>query len=410
MTNFTENLKKYAEVTVKIGLNIQKGQTLLVAAPLVAVDYVRAVATAAYSAGAKNVHVEWNDEELTRIKYEQAPDEAFSEFPVWKAKGYEEMAKEGCAYLAIYASNPDLLKGINPDRISTANKTMAQHMKEFRNITQSSQISWCVVSVPTKEWAAKVFPKVSQEDQVDALWEAIFTCTRANLDNPVKAWEEHSSNLLSRVQYLNEKKYKKLHYRAPGTDLTIELPEKHVWVGGGGKNAKGISFTPNIPTEEVFTTPKKDGVNGIVTSTMPLIYSGNVINGFSLTFKEGKIVEISAEEGYETLKRLIETDEGASFLGEVALVPHSSPIAQSNTIFYNTLFDENASNHLAIGSAYPICMENGTSMSQEELSQNGSNTSLVHVDFMIGSAQMDIDAITADGEIEPLFRNGSWVK
>lgn len=409
MTNFTENLKKYAEVTVKIGLNIQKGQTLLVAAPLVAVDYVRAVAIAAYSAGAKNVHVEWSDEELTRIKYEQAPDEAFSEFPVWKAKGYEEMAKEGCAYLAIYASNPDLLKGINPDRISTANKTMAQHMKEFRNMTQSSQISWCVVSVPTKEWAAKVFPKAPQEDQVDALWEAIFTCTRSNLDHPVKAWEEHSSNLLRRVQYLNEKKYKKLHYRAPGTDLTIELPEKHVWVGGGGKNAKGISFTPNIPTEEVFTTPKKDGVNGVVTSTMPLIYSGNVINEFSLTFKDGKIVEFSAEEGYETLKRLIETDEGASFLGEVALVPHSSPIAQSNTVFYNTLFDENASNHLAIGSAYPICIENGTKMSQEELSNNGSNTSLVHVDFMIGSEQMDIDAITTDGEVEPLFRNGNWV-
>ncbi|KAA0546123.1 aminopeptidase [Bacillus sp. BGMRC 2118] len=409
MTNFTDNLKKYAEVTVKIGLNIQKGQTLLVAAPLVAADYVRAVAESAYNAGAKNVHVEWSDEVLTRIKYENAPDEAFAEFPVWKVKGYEEMAKDGCAYLSIYAQNPDLLKGINPDRISTANKTMAQHMKEFRNMTQASQISWCVVSVPTIEWAAKVYPDIPQEKQVDTLWEAIFTCTRANVEDPVKAWEDHSSNLFSRVQFLNEKKYKKLHYRAPGTDLTIELPEKHVWIGGGGKNANGVSFTPNIPTEEVFTTPKKDGVNGIVTSTMPLIYSGNVINKFSLTFKEGKIVEISAEEGYETLKRLIETDEGASFLGEVALVPHSSPIAQSNTIFYNTLYDENASNHLAIGSAYPTCIENGTNMSQEELSKNGSNTSLVHVDFMIGSEQMDIDAITADGKVEPLFRNGSWV-
>jgi aminopeptidase len=382
MNNFTESLKKYAEITVKIGLNIQQGQTLLIAAPLVSASYVRKVAEEAYKAGAKNVHVEWSDEELTRIKFERAPEEAFTEFPVWKAKGYEEMAKEGCAYLAIVASNPDLLKGIDPNRISMANKTNAEHMKEFRRMTQSSEISWCVVSVPTKEWAAKVFPTLPEEEQVTKLWDYIFT----------------------------DKRYKKLHYKAPGTDLSIELPEKHVWVGGGGQNTKGVNFTPNMPTEEVFTTPLKDGVNGTVASTMPLNYGGNVINRFTLTFEKGRIINFTAEEGYETLKRLIETDEGSHYLGEVALVPHSSPISQLNTIFYNTLFDENASNHLAIGSAYPICLKGGASMSAEELATNGSNSSLVHVDFMIGSGEMDIDAETADGVIEPLFRNGNWVK
>jgi aminopeptidase len=410
MDNFTKNLKKYAEITIKIGLNIQKGQTLLVAAPLVSASYVREVAQAAYNAGAKNVHVEWTDEELTRIKFEHAPDEAFTEFPVWKAKGYEEMAKDDCAYLAIHASNPDLLKGIDPNRISTANKTNAEHMKGFRKMTQSSQISWCVVSVPTKEWAAKVYPHLPEGVQVSALWDAIFACTRSDLEDPVRAWEEHSANLIKRVEFLNNKRYKKLHYKAPGTNLTIELPEKHVWVGGGGQNAKGVTFTPNMPTEEVFTTPLKDGVNGVVTSTMPLNYGGSVILGFSLTFENGRIVDFTAEEGYETLKRLIETDEGSHYLGEVALVPHSSPISQSNTIFYNTLYDENASNHLAIGSAYPICLKDGASMSADELTKNGSNSSLVHVDFMVGSGEMDIDAETVDGNIDPLFRNGDWFK
>jgi aminopeptidase len=408
MNTFTENLIKYAEITVKIGLNIQKGQTLLINAPIVSVDFVREVTKVAYDAGAKDVYVDWSDEELTKIRLEKSPEESLKEYPTWKANGYEEMAKEGSAYLAISASNPDLLKGIDPDRIATVRKAQAEHMKSFRKMTQASQISWCVVSVPTKEWAKKVFPHLPEEKQIPALWESIFTCTRASEEDPVKAWEEHKENLSLKVRTLNEKRYKKLHYRAPGTNLTIELPEKHIWVGGGETNANGIRFTPNMPTEEVFTTPSRNGVNGTVSSTKPLIIGGNVIDEFSLTFESGRIIEFSAKEGYETLKRLIETDDGAHYLGEVALVPHNSPISNSNVLFYNTLFDENASNHLAIGNAYPICLEGGAKMSAEELEQNESNSSLVHVDFMIGSAEMDIDAETSDGTVEPLFRKGNW--
>ncbi|WP_246943800.1 aminopeptidase [Bacillus pinisoli] len=409
MDKFSLNLEKYAEITVKIGLNIQEGQRLLIAAPIVSAAFVREVTKSAYRAGAKDVHIEWNDEQISKIKLEQAPEESLKEFPAWKAKGYEEMAKDGCAYLSIVASNPDLLAGIDPDRIAIVNKTNAQHLMGFRKMTQSSQISWCVVSTPTKEWAAKVFPTLPTEEQEAALWEAIFNCTRASLEDPVSAWEEHSNNLRSKVDFLNDKKYKQLHFRAPGTDLTIELPNKHIWVGGGAKNANGVNFVPNMPTEEVFTTPKRDGVNGVVSSTKPLIYGGNIIDQFSLTFENGKIVNFHAEVGGETLHRLIDTDEGSRYLGEVALVPHSSPISQSNILFYNTLFDENASNHLAIGSAYPICIENGTKMSNEELKEEGSNSSLTHVDFMVGSNEMDIDAVKEDGTVEPLFRNGDWV-
>ncbi|WP_456277376.1 aminopeptidase [Bacillus sp. AK128] len=408
MDILTTNLKKYAELTVKVGLNIQQDQRLLIAAPIVSAPFVRDVTKAAYLAGAKDVHIEWADEQITKIKLEEAPEKSLTDFPEWKAKGYEEMAKDGCAYLSIVASNPDLLSGIDPDRIATVNKTFAQHMKEFRKMTQSSQISWCVVSVPTQEWAAKVFANLPKEDQVDALWDAIFTCTRSNLEDPVQAWKEHGESLLSKVDFLNNKKYKKLHLKAPGTNLTIELPNKHIWVGGGAKTADGVNFIPNMPTEEVFTTPMRDGVNGVVSSTKPLIYGGNMIDEFTLTFENGRIVSFTAKTGEETLKRLIETDEGSHYLGELALVPHSSPISQSNILFYNTLFDENASNHLAIGSAYPICIENGTKMSSEELAKEGSNSSLTHVDFMIGSANMDIDAENEDGTIEALFRNGDW--
>ncbi|WP_096199680.1 aminopeptidase [Bacillus sp. FJAT-45350] len=408
MSQFEQNLEKYAELAVKVGVNIQKDQTLVVNAPLAAVDFVRKVAKKAYEAGAKNVHVEWNDEQLALIKYENAPFDAFKEFPQWKAKGYEELAEQGAAFLSISASNPDLLKGVDPERISTANKTQGEAMEGFRSFIQADKVSWTVLSVPTKEWAAKVFPNAPEEEQVENLWKAIFQATRVDKADPVNEWTEHSKVLSEKVNFLNEKKYKTLHYKAPGTDLTIDLPKKHIWAGGGSDNEKGTHFVANMPTEEVFTTPLKEGVNGVVSSTKPLNYGGNVIENFSLTFKDGKVVDFSAEEGFETLKRLIETDEGSHYLGEVALVPHNSPISNSNIIFYNTLFDENASNHLAIGNAYAFCIEGGKTMSKDELKKEGINTSITHVDFMIGSAEMNIDGILADGTAEPLFRNGNW--
>lgn len=403
-------LKKYAELAVQAGVNVQKGQLLVINAPILAKELVYEIAEAAFKKGARNVHVEWNDDAFAKVKYTHAPDEAFTEYPLWKAKGYEEMAEDGAAVMSILAPNPELLKDVDPARVAAAQKTAGEAMAKFRKYIQSDKISWTVIAYPTKEWAEKVFPNEPEPERMKKLWKAIMSATRVDQEDPVSAWKKHQANLQQKVDYLNQKKYKKLHYKGPGTDLTIELPEKHRWVGGGGINERGIEFIPNMPTEEVFTTPKKDGVNGTVASTKPLNYGGTVIDGFSFTFKNGKIVEFTAKKGYETLKQLIETDEGSRCLGEVALVPHSSPISQTNLIFYNTLFDENASSHVAIGSAYAFCLEGGKTMTKEELEKNGANSSIVHVDFMIGSEQLDIDGETDDGRIEPIFRQGNWAE
>ncbi len=408
MNQFEQNLEKYAELAVHVGVKVEKGQTLVINAPLPAAEFVRRIAEKAYEAGAKNVHVEWQDEKLTRIKYEKAPDEAFAEFPMWKAKGYEEMAENGAAFLSIYSPNPDLLKGIDPKRIATANKTGATAMKNYRSYLMADKARWSIISVPTVEWAKKIFPDATEEQAVEQLWEAIFKVTRVDQEDPIAAWQQHNETLKQKVEYLNSKQYKQLVYEAPGTNLTVELPENHVWQGGGSISQSGIPFNPNMPTEEVYTMPHKDGVNGTVRSTKPLNYAGNVIDNFTLTFENGKVVDFTAEEGYDTLKHLLDTDEGARRLGEVALVPHHSPISDSGLIFYNTLFDENASNHLALGEAYPVNLEGGTSMSPEELAERGANKSLVHEDFMIGSAEMNIDGVTKDGVREPIFRNGNW--
>ncbi len=281
-------------------------------------------------------------------------------------------------------------------------------MQQFRSYTMSDKVSWSIVAVPSKEWADKVFPEVEEKLRVGALWDAIFRAIRADLENPVEAWKEHTNTLDSKADRLNERRYKLLHYRAPGTDLKVELPKGHIWVSGGSVNAQGAPFVANMPTEEVFTTPLKTGVNGTVASTKPLSYRGNLIENFSFTFKDGRIVDFQAEKGYENLKSLVETDEGSHYLGEAALVPHKSPISDTNLIFFNTLFDENASNHLAIGNSYAFCLEGGKTMSREELSEHGLNESLTHVDFMIGSAEMDIDGIREDGQSEPVFRKGNW--
>ncbi|WJQ84228.1 aminopeptidase [Brevibacillus brevis] len=399
---------RYADLAVKVGVNVQPMQTLVVSAPLSTAPFVRKVAKKAYEAGAKHVHIDWTDDELTRMKYDLAPDEAFREYPQWKVQGLEEMAENGAAFLYISAANPDLLKGVNLDRISTANKTAGQALHKFRSYTMSDKVSWCVLAVPSPAWAAMVFPHLPQEEQEPALWDAIFRATRADMDDPVQAWHDHHATLNSKVDQLNAKQYRYLHYEAPGTNLTIELPKNHIWIGGGGVNKDGVSFMANMPTEEVFTAPLKEGVNGTVRSTKPLSYHGNLIENFTLTFEKGRIVSATAEKGEEPLKQLIETDEGSHYLGEVALVPHLSPISQSDIIFYNTLFDENASNHLAIGNAYSVNIEGGADMSNEELASRGINISLTHVDFMIGSAEMNIDGETADGKREPLFRNGNW--
>ncbi|WP_274654797.1 aminopeptidase [Paenibacillus humicola] len=408
MTDFSEKLGKYAALAVQVGVNVQPEQNLVVLATLEAAPFVRLVVKKAYEAGAKNVYVEWNDDEVTRTRFELAPDEAFFDYPMWRAKGMEELAENNAAFLSIIAANPDLLKGIDPERIANANKTAGKAMQKYRSYAMSDKISWSIVAVPSPAWAEKVFPDLGEDRRVDALWDAIFAATRVNLDDPVGAWKAHTKTLDDKADHLNAKKYRKLMYKGEGTDLSIELPEGHLWVSGGSVNAAGTTFVANMPTEEVFTAPLKEGVNGKVRSTKPLSYGGTLIKDFSLTFEKGKIVGVEAAEGLEVLQRLVNTDEGSAYLGEVALVPHRSPISDTNLVFFNTLFDENASSHLAIGNAYAFCLEGGKNLSQEEQQQRGLNSSLVHVDFMIGSADTDIDGELPDGTAEAVFRGGNW--
>ena len=408
-STFEQNLEKYAALAVEVGVNIQPGQTLVVMAPLFAAELARKVVKRAYEKGAKYVHVEWNDDTVTRTRFELAPSDSFKEYPIpFRAKGWVELAENNAAFLSIVGADPDLLRGIDPQRIQDNNKATNEALKEYRKFAMSDKISWSVVAVPSKAWADKVFADVNEAERETALWNAIFKATRVDLDDPVQAWRDHSDNLNRKSDFLNERKYKALHYTAAGTDLTIELPKSHFWVSAESHNAKGVPFMANMPTEEVFTAPLKTGVNGTVASTKPLSYAGNLIDKFSVTFKDGRIVDFSAETGYDALKKLIETDEGSHYLGEVALVPHKSPISDTNLIFYNTLFDENASNHLAIGKGYAFCLVGGKEMNDEQLAAEGLNDSLTHVDFMIGAADMDIDGILADGTREPLFRNGNW--
>ena len=408
MNEFQRNLEKYAELAVKVGVNIQEGQTLVLNTTLEGAELVRLIVKKAYESGARNVIVNWNDDIVGRTKYEMAPDEVFNEYPEWRAKETIELAENGAAFLSVISSSPDLLKSVQPERIANFQKASGTALKKWRQYMQSDKVSWSIVAVPSQAWADKVFPEVAEEKRVDTLWEAIFKAVRVDVEEPVEAWKKHDDTLHEKVDYLNKKHYQKLHYTAPGTDLTIELPEKHLWCGAGSINEQGHEFMANMPTEEVFTVPLKTGVNGTVASTKPLSYGGNIIDNFSVTFKEGRITEVKAEQGEEILKQLVDTDEGSHYLGEVALVPFNSPISQSNVLFFNTLFDENASNHLAIGSSYAFCLEGGKNMSPEELAENGLNDSLTHVDFMIGSDKMNIDGILPDGTSEPVFRNGDW--
>ncbi|MEQ6377061.1 aminopeptidase [Bacillaceae bacterium S4-13-56] len=407
--SFEQILEKYAELAVKNGVNIQKGQELVITAPISSIEFVRMLTDKAYQAGALKVHYVWGDDELTLSRFTYAPEESFQEYPDWDVKKFEALCERGAAFLNVKVPNPDLLTNVDPEKVALDNKVTAQALAEYRNYRMNDKVSWTIVSVPSEAWATKVFPDVSKEEAVEKLWEAIFKMTRADLEDPVDAWQKHKDNLQEKATFLNEKKFKKLHYKGPGTDLTIEFHPKHLWLSAAAKHPNGVEFIKNIPTEEVYSLPLKTGVNGKVTSTMPLNYSGTLIEEFSLTFKNGKIVDFEAKKGYETLKRLLESDEGSHYLGEVALVSNNSPISQSGIIFYNTLFDENASCHLAIGKAYPTCLEGGTSMSKDELEAVGANDSLTHVDFMIGSGELDIDGITENGDTEQLMRNGLWV-
>ncbi|WP_340002431.1 aminopeptidase [Oceanobacillus sp. FSL K6-0127] len=400
--------EKYAELALRTGVNLQKGQALMINAPLEGADFTKIVAHKAYELGAKDVHINWVDDELTLLKYENAPDEVIEHFPEWRVKLHDTFAEDGAAILHIRSTNPDLLQNIDPSRVAKANKAAAEAMINFRNYTMNDKIPWSIISIPSGDWAQKIFPDKPKEDAVESLWEAIVNIVRVDQEDPIAAWDKHNATLKTARQVLNGKNYQKLIFNAPGTDLEMELPQGHIWKGGSAEAETGVTFNPNIPTEEVFSMPHKYGVNGTVASTKPLNYGGSLIDNFSLTFKDGKVVDFKAEKGEEVLKHLLDSDEGARRLGEIALVPDESPISQSGLVFYNTLFDENASCHIALGKAYPTNLEGGSKMSAEELDKHGVNDSLIHVDFMIGSADMNIDGVKTDGTTEAVFRNGTW--
>ncbi|WP_018933499.1 aminopeptidase [Gracilibacillus lacisalsi] len=404
-----ELLKKYAQLALHTGVNLQEGQGLLVQAPIEAIELVRIVVKEAYEMGAKNVHVEWKDDQLTYLKMKHAPMEVLETFPEWRKDAMVSMVKEGYAVLNIYGENPDLLQDIDGKRMAAVTKASSTALKEYRDYLMNDRARWSIVGYPTTEWAQKIYPDLNAKEAKEQLWKEIFRIARADQDDPIEAWNEHNQLLRNAREYLNEKNYAKLHFQATGTDLTIELPEGHIWHGGAAKATDGVTFNPNIPTEEVFSMPHKYGVNGQVTSTKPLSFQGQLIENFTLTFKDGKVVDYSCKKGEGALKQLLEADDdGASRLGEVALVPHESPVSQAGIIFFNTLFDENASCHIALGKAYPTNIKGGSDMKEKEMDQYGVNDSIVHEDFMIGSADMNIDGITKDGEKEAIFRNGTW--
>lgn len=404
-----EILKSYAELSLKVGVNLQEEQLLVVQAPLETYPFVHQVVQTAYRMGARYVHVEWSDEEIQRIRLKESAEQNLGVYHIpWRARGYEEMAREHAALLNIYAPKPDLLKDVEPYRVAMATKAASAAMQGFQEYVRAGRISWSIVAMPSREWAQKVFPALETQEAMERLWSEIQRAIRLTEPDPVAAWEKHIAGLKQKLRILNDLNLAQLHYTAPGTDLRVALPEGHEWHGASMINERGLSFVPNIPTEEVFTLPHRTGINGVVRSTKPLNYNGTLIENFSFTFQEGRIVHFQAEKGEATLRELLDTDEGSRYLGEIALVPHQSPISQSNLIFYNTLFDENASCHLAIGSAYPFCLKGGTGMSKEELKEKGANDSLTHVDFMIGSAALNIDGYTRDGRCIPIFRQGNW--
>lgn len=401
--------QKYAELIVKYGVNIQKGQILIISASVGCAAFVREVSAAAFDMGAKDVVINWRDDQFSRIRYLNAPEEVFDEYPEWKKEFFISYSYKGAAFLSIDDDDPEVMLGVDPARMMKSTRASQAAIKEYRDRLMSNRNCWCVVAVPSPAWAKKVFPELGEDEAVEKLWAEIFKTVRVDTEDPVAAWEGHKKRLKRSIDFMNSSSFHRLHYRnSCGTDLEIKLPKGHIWIGGSDFTPEGVEFIANMPTEEIFTLPEKTGVNGRVVSTKPLSHNGNIIDGFTLHFKDGRIVDYSAERGYEALKSIVETDEGARYLGEVALVPYDSPISKSGILFYNSLFDENASCHLAIGKAYCVCLRNGENMGEKELENAGVNDSLTHVDFMIGSEDLEITGITADGKEVPVFRNGNF--
>jgi aminopeptidase len=416
LSQFEENLEKYAEVTVKVGLNLQPGQKLLIGIPTqgnlgVPIDLaplVRLIAAKAYQNGARLVEVLWDDDQLQLLRYENAGKETFEEFPIWRAHVAIEAAQEGDAVLIIFAPDPDLFLQQDPALINTLRQAALKHIKPFSELQSKNNMNWTVITAPRDRWLRKVLPDLPPEDRQDRFWEMLFKICRIDQPDPVSVWMDHIHDMTQRRDYLNLKQYDALKVTGPGTDLTIGLLKDHIWSTARMTSLHGIPFTANIPTEEIFTIPHKARTEGVVSSSKPLSYGAMYIEDFSLTFSDGKVVGASSRVGEDRLHEILETDQGAGRLGEIALVPHSSPISQLDLLFYNTLIDENAATHIALGRAFRFGIHGGESLSDEEFASIGGNQSLVHVDFMIGSGEMDIDGLKYDGAVEPVMRDGEW--
>ena len=401
-------LEKLAEVAIQVGLQLQRNQDLVITAPLAAVPLVRLITKHAYMAGAGLVTTFYSDEETTLARYAHAPDASFDKASGWLYDGMAKAYEGGAARLAIAGDNPMMLAGQDPAKVARANKANSMAYKPALEKISNFDINWNIISYPNPSWAKQVFPELSEEEAVRKLADAIFAASRVDLDDPVAAWKEHNANLKKRSSWLNTERFASLHFTGPGTDLIVGLADGHEWHGGASTAKNGITCNPNIPTEEVFTTPHALKVEGHVSSTKPLSHQGTLIDNIQVKFEGGRIVEAKASKGEEVLNKVLDTDEGARRLGEVALVPHSSPISKSGILFYNTLFDENASCHIALGQCYSKCFLDGASLSQEQIKAQGGNSSLIHIDWMIGSDQVDIDGIRPDGSKVPVMRKGEW--
>lgn len=414
LENHQELLRKYAEAIVRVGLNIREGQRLIITnatargVPPAGRGLVHEVTKAAYAAGARFVDVIWGDEEMLRIRLQNAPADSLHEYPTWQVNGLLDIFDKGDALLSIYANNPDIYAGLDAERIGAMQRGHLEQYSAVSALVSRNKVNWCVVASAAPAWAKKIFPDLPEAEAMDKLWTAIFETTRATQPDTVAAWQDHIQKLRKRADYMQAKKYSALHYKAENTDFTLGLPRGHKWISAQSLAENGVVFTANMPTEEIFTLPDRQRAEGTVAATFPLSYGGSLIEDFSVTFENGRIVKVHAKKNEAILQKLVDTDEGSTRLGEVALVPASSPIATRGHLFYNTLYDENASCHIAIGRAYRFTLTGGEELTEDEFAAAGGNTSINHVDFMIGSPKMDIDGITEDGTREPVMRQGEW--
>ena len=401
---------KLAELVVKKGVNVQKDQPVIVKALVQDAAFVKKVVRCAYEAGARYVSVEWRDSDLTRMAYEYETDEVLSEVPQWQYDRTKYQHDGGASYITVISEKPGAMAGVDGEKMRIANQAYYSKMADLMSYTMNNTGQWSVIGVPSVEWAKAVFPTLREEEAFEKLGDAIFSVTRVTEDNdPIAEWNLHDKEMIEHAEKLNRFCFKKLHFTSGlGTDLQVELVDEHIWVGGGCTTPKGVYFDPNMPTEECFCMPLKTGTNGIVYASKPLDYNGRVIEDFWLRFENGKVVDYDAGKGKEALTEMLHFDEGASYLGEVALVPFDSPISQSGILFLNTLYDENAACHLALGRPYPENLKGGVEMNKEDLAAHGANDSMMHVDFMLGTRDMNIDGIQKDGTIVPVFRNGNY--